>query len=437
MPPVHSRDEAKRRRQAEDDERAYELLAEDMGEPAADACGAGTSRFHRGERVEALPPSEPRDASAALGDAPADDDAPRPPRGRGAMTAFLDELQRCVAPCMPLTDSAQAMREERLRPQVGAHGTRDTSARSTNLCVRNLPADSTEDAIGAFFAQWGDVAAVALHADDDPGIPARWRDRQGGMCAFVAYMRHAEADAAQRASDGAPWGSGALKTTWARSVALPPHPQFPKAAAVRPRGRQHARSASPTFVRHRTGRRGRDAGTGRGDAEGGYGAHGAGVADAPKSEERTHAHGGAVGADYDTFADVPAGARLPTAAEYAALHSTDSAEVSEQDRLRQGGTAVLGVLAQRRLRAMLQHLTPRRERVARCMALALDHAYAADAIAAVISRSLWRGCMWCRIFSTTARRPCRTHGGTATRSRRISRASLRTGAPLCVGSPGA
>lgn len=71
----------------------------------------------------------------------------------------------------------------------------------------------------------------------------------------------------------------------------------------------------------------------------------------------------------------------------ASMYSSDSDEDAETERLKSGSSA-LGTRAQRRLEAMLRALTPRRERIARCMALALDNAHAADRVAEIMTQSL-------------------------------------------------
>lgn len=78
----------------------------------------------------------------------------------------------------------------------------------------------------------------------------------------------------------------------------------------------------------------------------------------------------------------PAGVCADADSGAAPLYSTDSEEAAQRD----GHT--LPPLTRRRLHAMLRALTPRRERIARCMALALDHAYAAEEVADIVTASL-------------------------------------------------
>lgn len=60
---------------------------------------------------------------------------------------------------------------------------------------------------------------------------------------------------------------------------------------------------------------------------------------------------------------------------YASVYSSDSAEDSENERVAKGR---LGKLGCKRFEAMLRAVTPQRERIARCMSYALQHADAAD-----------------------------------------------------------
>lgn len=72
----------------------------------------------------------------------------------------------------------------------------------------------------------------------------------------------------------------------------------------------------------------------------------------------------------------------------AELYSTDSEEVSETDRGRLSETNALENVARRRFLVMLRGLTLRRERIARCMVFAIDHANAAEDVAEILATSL-------------------------------------------------
>ena len=59
------------------------------------------------------------------------------------------------------------------------------------------------------------------------------------------------------------------------------------------------------------------------------------------------------------------------------VYSTDSAEESEREHSRKGA---LGKLAQKRYECMLRSITSTRDKVARCMAFAIEHAEAAEEV---------------------------------------------------------
>lgn len=207
---------------------------------------------------------------------------------------------------------------------------------STNLCVQGLTRNVTEDMLGDYFARWGAIGAVKVRVGLTQLLPR-------GDTGFVAFMHREDAERAQQAADGLLWGASALGVSWARAIPLPSHPRF----VQRHEPVRREREASPVPVRHRTER-----------------------PDVP---------------DAAAFQDE---VRLPLTQGYTSLYSTDSEEVEESEPLRGRRDAPLSRLAQRRLLVMLRSLTPRRERIARCMALALDHAYAADTVAELIVQSL-------------------------------------------------
>lgn len=81
------------------------------------------------------------------------------------------------------------------------------------------------------------------------------------------------------------------------------------------------------------------------------------------------------------------------------LYSSDSGEDSERERVKRRKTTttassttaadnLLGPMARRRFESMLRCITPRRERIARAMAFAVEHAHAAEAVARILVRSL-------------------------------------------------
>ncbi|WFD39564.1 uncharacterized protein MJAP1_002543 [Malassezia japonica] len=196
---------------------------------------------------------------------------------------------------------------------------------STNLCVQGLSESVTEAALGRYFARWGDVGTTKV-------LPPR--DARRGPTGFVAYMTRAEAESALAGADGLVWDAAPLRVAWSKPVTLPLEPLYPQRAEVR------RAPTSPTPVRPRSAR--------------------------PHFEDSAEFHDEG----------------------YASLYSTDSEEAQETEASRRTRQATLGPLARRRLFSMLRSLTPRRERIARCMALALANAHAAEAVAAVLVDSL-------------------------------------------------
>jgi len=157
------------------------------------------------------------------------------------------------------------------------------------------------------------------------------RDAPDGRAGYVAFMDRADAERAHTQAPGRAWGAARLQVAWAPPVPCPAVPAFPARDAPRPRRR--------IAYRHR-------------------GEHARPAADPEMGV---------------SFADDG----------YASLYSTDSEEASEAET-----STTLGPLAAQRFKAMLRSLTLRRERIARCMVLALDHAQAADTLAAILANSL-------------------------------------------------
>jgi len=152
-----------------------------------------------------------------------------------------------------------------------------------------------------------------------------------GRVGYVSFMDRADAERAHTQAQGRSWGAARMQVAWAPPVPRPAVPAF--AARDAPRVRRCI------AYRHR-------------------GEHARPVADPD------------VDASFDDDG-------------YASLYSTDSAEASEAE-----ASTTLGPLAAQRFKAMLRSLTLRRERIARCMVLALDHAQAADTLAAILAASL-------------------------------------------------
>ncbi|WFC95622.1 hypothetical protein MBRA1_002273 [Malassezia brasiliensis] len=299
--------EAEAERKARDDaemQKAYDALLRDLDtDEARGRSVLGTQFVAKGGQAYVPPKSVA--APVRTQAAPTQDTHHPPPVSRpgsrpGGLAELLSEIQQATGPSADV-GSRQAAPDPT----------------STNLCVRGLARSVTEEALGDYFAQWGDIAAVKLLPHRDVG--------------FVAFQCRADAEAALEAADGMPWGASALAVSWARAVPLPVHPRIVR------RRVPARRSKAPVRSRHTR----------------------------------------------------PVYAEAPTVDDgEASPYSTDSEEVEEAEAGRAAKEAALSPLADRRLGALLRTLTPRRERIARCMVLALDHAYAADAVAARIAASL-------------------------------------------------
>ena len=99
-------------------------------------------------------PPKPAAAPVRAKPAPTQDTHDTPPAARaasrpGGLAELLSEIQQQAADA---------------RSDVGAHGAAPADPTSTNLCVRGLARIVTEDALGDYFAPWGDIAAVKVRA---------------------------------------------------------------------------------------------------------------------------------------------------------------------------------------------------------------------------------------------------------------------------------
>ena len=287
-------------------------------------------------RVRAFDDADDEDAEASTPKmAPA---RKRKPPRQGAMSSFLLELQEAQAKRAESLSIPRA--EETYREHVSGS---EVQLDSTNICVQPLPASAmSEHRLGTFFAQWGDVACVSLSKKESSVTASAY--------AHVAYTSRRDAELALQETNGLVWNDVTLSSSWAPPISLPDgEPAYSARRSRKRRAREqghyaHAqggRECSPVPVRHRHTHR---------------------------STSPVH-----ISAEFQD-------------AGYASMYSTDSEEVSESDLHR--GNGELPMLAARRLQAMLKGLTPRRERIARCMKLALDHADAAPSVADMIARSL-------------------------------------------------
>lgn len=389
--------------------------------------GSGHEKVQRGSSTAALSTKERRDP---LG------------KKRGALNDFLEQLQRDQARREELQHHRpqqkalqSSMRHQEISSEVGSrHGRKNPEdVQSTNICVINLPSNINELGLGHFFAQWGDVATVKIMwprgEEFLPGTSAGLRSTSSaGLTGFVSFMRRSAATKAMRGADGLSWSGTRLRTSWGKSMPLPLRPAF---VSVNPEKdfderskRSRQRSESPKPRRHRRrvhcttftpirrlrealltssdegpeterrvrqlAQRIRESGpavedqTARLEAQN---PHYAFLFDLQSLAYRYmralvdvhHLHGDEDGGEEVAFEDDGT----------ASLYSTDSEENSERESLQQREKSdTLGKAARRRFEAMLRSVTLRRERIARAMAFAIEHASAASAISDILVDSL-------------------------------------------------
>lgn len=294
------------------------------------------------------------------------------PKRKGAMQDFLGELQR-----------DQARREERLRSRVSesdsissllARESRKNESseshdpRSTNVCILNLPGNVSEDKLGEYFSYFGDVASVkimwprmeeARMVMTSNGISVR-ETKHEGATGFVNFMYKSDAELAHRQIEGSLWKGCLLRTGWGKCLPRPFEPIFSKSdrnkmefereqrskeQPVQHDDQAHVRlkrSRSPGSIPHRRQR--------------------------PRKDSSSK----------DDFFDDDG---------YASFYSTDSEEEIEREKI-QKQADLFGKVAKARFDAMLRSLNGRRERIARIMLFALEHAYCARAISDRLIESL-------------------------------------------------
>ncbi|KAG8869981.1 hypothetical protein FRC20_000529 [Serendipita sp. 405] len=164
------------------------------------------------------------------------------PKGKRAMDAFLEEIKR-----------DQAARERRFGKQSTTHGSSVTSfaayeaqsgsrdrgdPETSNLFVAHLPENVTEDKLGEYFGQCGEITSVKIMwpRGEGPGDLSR-RSKASGLNGFVSFKRRRDAEAALREFDGVNWSGSALRVGWSKAV-----PTSGKVIY----GRRNSRSRSPS-----------------------------------------------------------------------------------------------------------------------------------------------------------------------------------------------
>ena len=360
-----------------------------------------------------------------------------PGKRKRAMNDFLGELQR-----------DQAQREERLRSRV-ADGTSIStllaqeaeasrpwdhqSPVSSNVCVLNLPSNVSEATFAEYFSRYGDVASVKIMwpRTEDAVAPGLRCTRSPGATGFVNFMTRSDAERAHHEIEGSSWMGSLLRTGWGKPLRKSAQPICIQSAAAKRNldagqatsrepgtGERHTRSSRSPQSRNHRRRRERSAPPLDSLRAAVVQRHGEDVekrisAVASRVKEYGRAFEEMVQekeADNREFAflqdtdsleyqyfrtlfDKGFEPRLP-AAPFCddgtdSLYSSVSEEDSEWEKLqRQQKSKELGKAARRRLEAMLRGITPRRERIARVMLFAIEHAAAAETVSRIIVDSL-------------------------------------------------
>lgn len=364
-----------------------------------------------------------------------------PGKRKGAMGSFLGELQR-----------DQAQREERLRSRVsegnsistllaqeagGSSKPWDSSdPASSNICVLNLPPNVTEYIFGEYFSRYGDVASVKImwprSADDAIASNVR-STKTSGATGFVNFMKRRDAERAYKEIEGSEWMGNLLRTGWGKALMKPLYPIHSQPASSSSSSSRHqieghqketsrldrqARSSrSPTLRNHRRIRKqSPDAMTllqravreqngeemlkriiTMGTNVRQYGKTFEGMVKTKHAGDPRYnfllTKGTMESTLFRALAEEDYEINLPAPTFQddgeASLYSSDSEEDSEWETLRlQERTKFLGKAARRRLEAMLRGITLRRERIARIMLFAIDHAVAAETVSKIIIDSI-------------------------------------------------
>ncbi|KAL8276246.1 hypothetical protein RQP46_011363 [Phenoliferia psychrophenolica] len=395
------------------------------------AGGGGYNPLKDREQVQPQPAAPPTGPSStgARGSRPSamslldDDDeldvvVPKLPPGKKPrdMDKFLEELKR-----------DQKEREDRLQYQAGRAGSSVTALaareqapilsgsydngdpQTTNVHVSNLPQNVTEQSLGMLFARYGPVGSVKIMWPrmEGPPIPAGRRILAG----FVAYLRRSDAVAAAKDLDGFEWGGQVLRTGWGKSVPLPTRPiyEIESASSSSRRRTRDSSPGSPVAKRRRSsfsppreivkrnwptleqGVEDRFLRTVAGKVR----EHGANFESVIREREKGNSKFAFFRDDslpsFHFFKMLLDASYVPPSEPTffdegnADAYSSDSAEESENEHVRKGS---IGRRAERRFESMLRGLVSTRERIARAMAFALEHADAADAIVDILVGSL-------------------------------------------------
>ncbi|GAA5852217.1 hypothetical protein JCM9279_006936 [Rhodotorula babjevae] len=408
--------------------------------PAAAAPAPGPAPAPSGSRTALqpqaaafVPKNQPRATAASL---MADDDESQiqapvvPARKKRAGDTFLEQLKR-----------DQAAREERLKQTAGRVGSSITALAArehapvltgsydvgdpltTNLHVGGLPPNVTEQSFGKLFAQFGPVGSVKIMWPrlDSGHLAAMGGRKLGG---FVAFLRRPDAERAAKEMDGAEWGDNTLKIGWGKAVPIPATAIYEPDYDARSSHRARSRSLSPNLDPHEflrakaaagplssASKRARSRSPPRTRAwpqlEDGVDEpflvavakrvrdNGRRFEEVLKEKEGDNARFAFLRDDklpsYHYFRMlVDPTYEPPLVASFddegkASIYSSDSSEYSDDDRV---GKGRLSPLAEQRFSSLLRGLTSSRDKIARGMSFALEHADCASYIADLLVCSL-------------------------------------------------
>ncbi|TKA51189.1 hypothetical protein B0A53_05653 [Rhodotorula sp. CCFEE 5036] len=385
-------------------------------------------------------PPTPAKSSAAAG------------RKKRAGDDFLEQLKRFLPflppPSLPSAQipplvfgsSITALAAREHAPVLtGSYDTGDPL--TTNIHVGGLPQNVTEEALGKMFAQFGPIGSVKIMWPRlDSGQLASVGGRKLG--GFVAYLRRPDAERASKEMDGVEWGDNIIKISWGKAVPVAaramyePEPDSAyyrnkdhhgghRSSRHRSRSRSRSRSHSPTDPheilrpRKRRSRSPEGGGGGRGNRSSRGAARSWPELEDGVDEQFLVTVAKKVRDNGKAFEEVlrqrekenPRFAFLtdeqrpsyhyfrmlvdpdyepPVIATFddegnAEIYSSDSEESSEDERV---GKGKIGRLALRRFECLLRGLTSSREKIARGMMFALEHADCASHIADILVCSL-------------------------------------------------
>ncbi|KAK4054380.1 hypothetical protein OIO90_003613 [Microbotryomycetes sp. JL221] len=303
---------------------------------------------------------------------------------------------------------------------------------TTNIHVAPLPENVNEQSLGLFFAEYGPVGSVKIMWPRVDNIPFTARGGSRHLGGFVAFLRRPDAEKAMQELEGAEWGGNVLRLGWGKAVPLPARPIYEvegassRSARARDRRRRsrsfdrdRSRSPSPRRRRRRSSYSDDSRSRSRSprprspprrawpQLESGVEEHfiksivsrirehGRAFEDMLRDREKTNPK-------FAFFRDsklpsyhyfrmlLDSRYEAPPATTFAdegqaGVYSSDSDEDSERESMAKGR---LGRLAQTRFESLLRCLTSTREKIARGMAFALEHADSAQLIADLLVCSL-------------------------------------------------